>query len=126
MLEYLRSIFLADRGVNGVAVSDKKVACVTVATRTSDPLGFATTQGGDVGSDLLDRAERVVQRLVRPLVVADGGDVQVVTCTNLGVVIRLGGACSGCPGRPYTLSRLIEPVMRQEFGEAFTVTVERG
>ncbi len=76
-------------------------------------------------SELQDRAESVVQRLVRPLVSADGGDIQVVTCTESGVVIRLGGACSGCPGRPYTVARLIEPVMRQEFGEAFIVTVER-
>lgn len=88
-------------------------------------LGAATSQGGDV-SDLQERAENVIQRVVRPLVLADGGDVQVVACTETAVVIRLGGACSGCPGRPYTVSRLLEPVIRQEFGDAFTVTVERG
>jgi Fe-S cluster biogenesis protein NfuA len=97
----------------------------SVLERTSGRLGGATTQGGDVVSDLQDRAESVVQRLVRPLVLADGGDVKVVTCTEGGVVIRLGGACSGCPGRPYTVARLIEPALRQEFGETFAVTVER-
>ena len=38
---------------------------------------------------------------VRPVLQRDGGDVELVEVSDDGVVlVRLQGACSGCPGTP--------------------------
>lgn len=46
---------------------------------------------------------------IRPMLQADGGDVELVEVTDDGVVkVRLTGACGGCPMSQITLSRGIE------------------
>ena len=46
---------------------------------------------------------------IRPLLQADGGDVELIDVTAEGVVkVRLTGACGGCPMSQITLSRGIE------------------
>ena len=73
--------------------------------------------------------ERLVAEVIAPLVMADGGAVEVVELSEgatLTVTLRLGGACAGCPGLPYTRSRVIEPVLRRGLGKAVTVIIERG
>ncbi len=55
--------------------------------------------------------ERVEEAMksIRPLLQADGGDVELVEVTDDGVVrVRLTGACGGCPMSQITLSRGIE------------------
>ncbi len=55
--------------------------------------------------------ERVEEAMksIRPLLQADGGDVELVEVTEDGVVkVRLTGACGGCPMSQITLSRGIE------------------
>ena len=42
---------------------------------------------------------------IRPMLKADGGDVQLVDVSDDGVVkVRLQGACSGCPMSQMSLS----------------------
>lgn len=46
---------------------------------------------------------------VRPSLLADGGNVELVDVTDDGVVkVRLKGACAGCPMSQLTLSQGIE------------------
>jgi Fe-S cluster biogenesis protein NfuA len=59
-----------------------------------------------------DRVEDVVDRLLRPLIAADGGPIEVTRVGPGVVVIRLGGTCNGCPGAPFTRSRVIERALR--------------
>ncbi|NOZ96130.1 MAG: NifU family protein [Acidobacteria bacterium] len=49
--------------------------------------------------------ERVAVALaeVRPVLVADGGDVELVEIRGAEVVLRLTGACRHCPMAPSTL-----------------------
>ena len=63
----------------------------------------------------------VVDTYLRPLVEADGGKIEVVEVTEAEVVIRLAGACAGCPGRPYTLERVIRPALRKRLGRKIAV-----
>ena len=64
-----------------------------------------------------DSARKLVDEVIRPLIEADGGQIQLVGVVDRRVLVRLTGTCSGCPGRPYTLSRIIEPVMKKWLGE---------
>lgn len=70
------------------------------------------------------RIEAIIERVIRPMLVVDGGDVQVRECTEHEVVLRLLGSCSGCAGRPYTTARMIEPALRQALGASITITFE--
>jgi NifU-like protein len=61
-------------------------------------------------------AESVIEQVIRPLVEADGGGIELLEVTRERVVVRLTGTCAGCPGKPYTVSRIIEPALRKALG----------
>ena len=52
---------------------------------------------------------------IRPLLQADGGNVELLEVTADGVVkVKLTGACSGCPMSQMTLKMGIEKVLKEE------------
>jgi Fe-S cluster biogenesis protein NfuA len=51
---------------------------------------------------------------VRPALLADGGDVQLVDVKDGVVSVRLTGACSGCPMSAMTLKSGIERVLKEQ------------
>ena len=52
---------------------------------------------------------------VRPMLKADGGDVELVNVSEDGIVqVRLQGACRGCPMSQMTLKNGIERIIKQE------------
>jgi Fe-S cluster biogenesis protein NfuA len=52
---------------------------------------------------------------IRPALVADGGDVQLVDVSNDGVVrVQLKGACGNCPMATMTLKMGIERVLKEK------------
>jgi len=61
--------------------------------------------------------EKVEQALekIRPMLVADGGNVDLVEVTEDGVVkLRLTGACGCCPMSQMTLKMGIEKFIKEE------------
>jgi Fe-S cluster biogenesis protein NfuA len=68
-----------------------------------------------------EKVEAVIAEYIRPLVEADGGQVELVEVADGRVVIRLSGTCNGCPGQPYTLMRVIEPAIKRAVGASVTV-----
>ena len=55
---------------------------------------------------------------VRPYLVADGGDVELVNINENGIVeVRLTGACVGCPMSQMTLRAGIERALMKEIPE---------
>lgn len=64
-----------------------------------------------------ERVEAVLEK-VRPMLKADGGDVELVDVTDDGVVkVKLTGACGGCPMATITLKQGIEVAIREEIPE---------
>ena len=64
--------------------------------------------------------EKVEQALakVRPMLLADGGNVQLIEVSDAGVVkVKLTGACSGCPMSSVTLKMGIEQILKKEVPE---------
>ncbi|MGE4504823.1 MAG: NifU family protein [Desulfovibrionaceae bacterium] len=56
---------------------------------------------------------------IRPMLQADGGDVELVEITESGIVqVRLQGACHGCPMSQMTLKNGIERMVLKEVPEA--------
>jgi Fe-S cluster biogenesis protein NfuA len=54
---------------------------------------------------------------IKPMLQADGGDVELVAVENGTVKVRLTGACSGCPMSQMTLKNGIEKLLKEEIPE---------
>ena len=62
------------------------------------------------------QVEKVLNK-IRPSLVADGGDVELVDVEDGIVKVKLKGACSGCPMSEMTLKMGIERLIKQEIPE---------
>ncbi|MCK5584886.1 NifU family protein [Candidatus Bipolaricaulota bacterium] len=52
---------------------------------------------------------------IRPMLQADGGDVELVEVTEEGIVrVRLQGACKGCPMSQMTVKNGIEKLLMEK------------
>ena len=52
--------------------------------------------------------------LIRPCLMADGGDVKLIDVTEQGeVIVELTGACKGCPLSQMTLANGIERILKE-------------
>ncbi|MCL5058577.1 MAG: NifU family protein [Actinobacteria bacterium] len=61
-----------------------------------------------------EKVEAVLDK-VRPALVRDGGNVELVDVTPDGTVkVKLVGACGSCPMSTYTLKMAIEKSIKQE------------
>jgi len=58
---------------------------------------------------------------IRPMLQADGGDVELVEVEGKVVKVRLQGACSGCPMSQMTLKNGIERVLKEKIPEIESV-----
>jgi len=68
-----------------------------------------------------ERVQEVIEE-IRPMLQADGGDVELVEVSADGVVkVRLTGACGGCPMSQVTLSRGIESRLKASIPEVSRV-----
>ncbi|PKA62312.1 NifU-like protein 1, chloroplastic [Apostasia shenzhenica] len=68
--------------------------------------------------DLTAKNVDLVLEDVRPYLVADGGNVDVVSVDDGVISLRLQGACGSCPSSTTTMKMGIERVLKEKFGEA--------
>jgi Fe-S cluster biogenesis protein NfuA len=75
---------------------------------------------------LRDRLEEAVDRL-RPALVVDGGNLEIVEVSEDGTVqVVLQGACASCPAQAATLRFAIEATLRREVPEVRAVLLAPG
>ena len=75
-------------------------------------------------SVLEQRAKKLIDEVLAPLIAADGGEIELVRVVDKRLIVRMTGVCSGCPGRPYTLSGIVEPAARRLLGPDIQVEAE--
>ena len=63
-----------------------------------------------------EKVEKALDK-VRPALMADGGNVELVDVVDGVVKVKLTGACGGCPMSQMTLKMGIERVLKQEIPE---------
>ena len=66
------------------------------------------------------RVQTVINK-IRPMLQADGGDVELVDVEDGVVKVRLQGACIGCPMSQMTLKNGIEKLLQKEIPEVKSV-----
>jgi len=63
-----------------------------------------------------ERVEGVLEK-IRPDLIRDGGNVELVEVSDGTVKLKLVGACAGCPMSAMTLKNGIEKILKQEIPE---------
>jgi Fe-S cluster biogenesis protein NfuA len=63
-----------------------------------------------------DKVEEILDK-IRPVLVNDGGNVELVGVDDGTVKVKLVGACAGCPLSTITLKNGIERILKQEIPE---------
>ncbi len=71
-------------------------------------------------ADLQKQVEDALDK-IRPMLQADGGDVEFVELDGNVVKVRLTGACSGCPMAKVTLKRGVEARIKEDVPEVEAV-----
>ena len=67
-----------------------------------------------------DQIESVLGR-IRPMMQADGGDIELVDVQGNSAHVRLTGMCAGCPSAHMTLYLGVETALREEMQEFETL-----
>jgi Fe-S cluster biogenesis protein NfuA len=67
-----------------------------------------------------EKVEEAINK-IRPMLQADGGDVELVDVQEGVVTVRLQGACAGCPMSQMTLKNGIEKILKKEIPEVVSV-----
>ena len=70
-----------------------------------------------------DKVAEVLNK-IRPLLMRDGGDVELIEVNNGTVKVKLTGACAGCPMSTMTLKMGIEKILKQEIPEIKEVVAD--
>ena len=63
-----------------------------------------------------NKVEEVLDK-IRPSLIRDGGNVELVDVEEGTVKVKLTGACAGCPMSTLTLKMGIEKLLKQEIPE---------
>lgn len=63
-----------------------------------------------------DKVAEVINK-IRPQLIRDGGDVELVEINDGTVKVKLTGACAGCPMSTMTLKMGIERILKQAVPE---------
>lgn len=86
--------------------------CITAVNATSG--GLYSAEQYELNPENVDK----VLDVVRPYLIADGGNVDVVGVQNGVVSLKLQGACGTCPSSTTTMKMGIERVLKEKFGDA--------
>ncbi|WP_243546005.1 Fe-S cluster assembly protein NifU [Pseudodesulfovibrio tunisiensis] len=65
--------------------------------------------------------EKVIDEEIRPMLQADGGNIQLSDINGTDVFVKLLGMCSNCPSSQLTLQNVIEAKLREKVDPAITV-----
>ncbi len=63
-----------------------------------------------------EKVEEVLNQ-IRPSLMRDGGNVELIDVNDGKVQLRLTGACAGCPMSSITLKMGIEKILKKEIPE---------
>jgi len=71
--------------------------------------------------DMKEKVEQALQQ-IRPALQADGGDIELLDVNENGdVMVRLTGACAGCPMSQVTMTEGVERSLKESVPEVKNV-----
>ncbi|XP_061366262.1 nifU-like protein 1, chloroplastic [Gastrolobium bilobum] len=94
--------------------SSSTIQSVSASNHNQSSSGLYSAQKFDLTASNVD----LVLEDVRPYLIADGGNVDVVSVEDGVISLRLQGACESCPSSTTTMKMGIERVLKEKFGDA--------
>ncbi len=67
-----------------------------------------------------ERVQKIIEK-IRPMLNADGGDIELIDVVDNVVKVKLKGACHGCPCAAMTLQNGVEKTIKKEIPEIVRV-----
>lgn len=61
---------------------------------------------------MIARVQEIIENQVRPILQADGGDIELIDVEDGIVKVRLVGACAHCPSSALTLYEGVEKMLK--------------
>lgn len=65
--------------------------------------------------------EETFEKEIRPMLRADGGDIELIDVEGDKVIVSLRGMCSSCVSSSFTIKKYIEPKLKEFVGEAIYI-----
>jgi Fe-S cluster biogenesis protein NfuA len=65
----------------------------------------------------IEEKVREIVEQIRPHLMMDGGDIELVGMEGNKVKVRLKGACAGCPASQITLKQGVERIIKEKVPE---------
>ncbi|PON42054.1 FeS cluster assembly containing protein [Trema orientale] len=108
-----RSLTSQSKPLSKTAIRASNPGAPTGSSSSSSP-GLYSAQKFELTPQNVD----LVLEDVRPYLIADGGNVDVVSVEDGVVSLKLQGACGSCPSSTTTMKMGIERVLKEKFGDA--------
>lgn len=89
---------------------------ITASAGSGSPAGLYSAQEFEL--ELNPQNVDTVLEEVRPYLIADGGNVDVVSVVDGVISLKLQGACGSCPSSTTTMKMGIERILKEKFGKA--------
>ncbi len=66
---------------------------------------------------MIEKVGEVIEKEIKPLLMMEGGSIELVGVDDGVVKVKLQGACAGCPMSQYTLVNFVEATLRARIPE---------
>ncbi len=106
-----------------IALGQEQEADVAMVATAQAPATAVATKAAPPMTNLqkIMLIQQVLDEEVRPVLIADGGDVQLHDVDGDRVLVQLQGACGSCPSSTETLKYAIESQLQQRVAPTLTV-----
>lgn len=69
--------------------------------------------------------EETIATVIRPTLLKDGGDIELIDIDGTNVIVALRGSCSNCIAANFTIKNFVEAKLKELVDESITVTEVR-
>jgi NifU-like protein len=99
--------------------------CEAPAPAAAEPAPSTGGDGSPGGSlspyQFSKQVEKAVNEYIRPMLVQDGGDLEIMDIKDRLVYVKLQGQCAGCPGAAQTLKMMVEKTLKDQVDESIRI-----
>jgi NifU-like protein len=118
-VEDVTSFTKAGGGCGECALEIEKLIMEVRGEKTAEPARGRPERLTNI--ERMRRVARVLDEEIRPSLMKDGGDIELVDIEGARVLVSLRGACKGCPSSSLTLKDLVERRLREAVEDAIRV-----
>lgn len=66
---------------------------------------------------MFENVKEVIEQRIRPGLLMDGGNIELLGVEDGVVKVKLKGSCAGCPMKQYTLINFVETTIKEHIPE---------